>query len=67
MLRKLSLLGIVALVAVGAGQANEGKELRISGSVVRASAKTLSVENAAGDAVLTCAVPARLADQAGHA
>lgn len=64
MLRKITLLGVVALVAVGAGQANEGKELRISGSVVRASAKTLSVENAAGDAVLTCAVPARLADQA---
>jgi hypothetical protein len=38
--------------------------LRISGPVVRASAKALSVENVVGDAVLTCAVPARLADQA---
>ncbi len=64
MLRKISLLGIIALVAVGAGQANEGKELRISGAVVRASAQVLSVENGVGDAVLTCAVPARLAEQA---
>ncbi|HUQ22232.1 MAG TPA: hypothetical protein VM049_04385 [Gaiellaceae bacterium] len=63
MLRKITLLGIVALVAVGAGQANEGKELRVSGEVVRASAQTLSVENLTGDAVLTCAVPARLAEQ----
>ena len=63
MLRKLSLLGIVALVAVGAGQANGGKELRISGPVVRASVNALSVENLVGDAVLTCAVPARLAEK----
>ena len=64
MLRKLSLIGIVALVAVGAGQANGGKELRISGPVVRSSAQALSVENLVGDAVLTCAVPARLAEKA---
>ena len=64
MLRKLTLIGIVALVAVGAGQANGGKELRISGPVVRSSANTLSVENLVGDAVLTCAVPARLAEKA---
>jgi hypothetical protein len=63
-LRKLSLIGIVALVAVGAGQANGGKELRISGPVVRSSAHALSVENLVGDAVLTCAVPARLAEKA---
>ena len=63
MLRKITLLGIVALVAVGAGQANEGKELRISGLVVRASAQALSVENVVGDAALTCVVPARLAEQ----
>ena len=61
MLRKLTLIGIVALVGVGAGQANGGKELRISGPVVRSSAQALSVENLVGDAVLTCAVPARLA------
>ena len=41
--------------------AAEGKELRISGPVVRASAQAVSVENLVGDAVLTCAVPARLA------
>ena len=64
MLRKLTLIGIVALVAVGAGQANGGKELRISGPVVRSSANALSVENLVGDAVLTCAVPARLAEKA---
>ena len=62
-LRKITLLGIVALVAVGAGQANEGKELRISGPVVRASAQALSVENLVGDAALTCTVPARLAEK----
>lgn len=64
MLRNVVLTGIVALVAAVPGQANEGKELRISGPVVRASAKALSVENLVGDAVLTCAVPARLAEQA---
>ncbi len=64
MLRKLTLIAIVALVAVGAGQANGGKELRISGPVVRSSANALSVENLVGDAVLTCVVPARLAEKA---
>lgn len=64
MLRKIVLTGIVALVAAVPGQANEGKELRISGPVVRASAQALSVENLVGDAVLTCAVPARLAEKA---
>ena len=64
MLRKFVLVGAVALVAAAPGQANEGKELRISGLVVRASAQALSVENLVGDAVLTCAVPARLAEQA---
>ena len=64
MLRKVVLTGIVALVAAVPGQANEGKELRISGLVVRTSAQALSVENLVGDAVLTCAVPARLAEKA---
>lgn len=64
MLRKVVLTGIVALVAALPGQANGGKELRISGPVVRASAQALSVENLVGDAVLTCAVPARLAEKA---
>jgi hypothetical protein len=43
---------------------DEGKELRISGPVVRASAQSVSVENLVGDAVLTCAVSARLAEKA---
>lgn len=64
MLRKVVLTGIVALVAAVPGQANGGKELRISGPVVRASTQALSVENLVGDAVLTCAVPARLAEKA---
>ncbi len=69
MLRKVVLTGIVALIAAGPGQANEGqpsegKELRISGPVVKASAHAVSVENLVGDAVLTCAVPARLAEKA---
>lgn len=38
--------------------------MRISGLVVRTSAQALSVENLVGDAVLTCAVPARLAEKA---
>jgi hypothetical protein len=63
-LRKFVLMGIVALVAAGPGQANGGKELRISGPVVRASAQALSVENLVGDAVLTCVVPERLAEKA---
>ena len=64
MLRKIILTAIIALVAVGAVQASGPKELRIAGLVVRSSAQTLSVENLVGDAVLTCAVPARLADKA---
>jgi hypothetical protein len=63
-LRKVVLTGIIALVAAGPGQANAGKELRISGPVVRASAQAVSVENLVGDAMLTCVVPARLADKA---
>ena len=63
MLRKVFLIGIVTLVVAVPAQANRGKELRISGSVIRASAQAVSVENRVGDAVLTCIVPARLADK----
>ena len=63
MLRKVVLTGIVAFVAAVPAQANAGKELRISGPVVRASAQALSVENLVGDVVLTCVVPARLAEK----
>jgi len=62
-LRKVFLIGIITLVVAVPAQANRGKELRISGSVVRASAQAVSVENRVGDAVLTCTVPARLADK----
>ena len=54
MLRKVFLIGMVTLVVAVPAQANRGKELRISGSVVRASAQAVSVENRVGDAVLTC-------------
>jgi hypothetical protein len=62
-LRKVFLIGIVTLFVAVPAQANQGKELRISGPVVRASATAVSVENRVGDAVLTCTVPARLAEK----
>jgi Ni,Fe-hydrogenase III large subunit len=58
------LIGFVSLVAALPAQANEGKELRISGPVVRASGELVSVENRVGDAILTCRVPKRLAEKA---
>ncbi len=63
MLRKVFLIGMVTLVVAVPAQANRGKELRISGPVVRASAQAVSVENRIGDAMLTCTVPARLAEK----
>jgi len=68
-LRKVVLTGVVALVAAVPASADDAKpsgakELRIAGEVVRASAQAVSVENLVGDAVLTCAVPARLAEKA---
>jgi len=62
-LRKVFLIGIVTLVVAVPAQANQGKELRISGPVVRASAQAVSVENRVGDAMFTCTVPARLAEK----
>ena len=64
MLRKVLLIGMVTLVVAVPAQANQGKELRISGPVVRASAQVVSVENRVGDAMLTCTVPTRLAEKA---
>ena len=64
MLRKVFLIGIVTLVVAVPAQARQGKELRITGPVVRVSAKAVSVENRVGDAMLTCTVPARLAAKA---
>ena len=63
MLRKVFLIGIVTLVVAVPAQANRSKELRISGPVVRVSAQAVSVENRVGDAMLTCTVPARLAEK----
>jgi ribosomal protein S1 len=63
-LRNIVLIGIIALVAAVPAQANQGKELRITGEVVRVSGQAVSVENAVGDAILTCVVPERLAEKA---
>jgi hypothetical protein len=62
-LRKVFLIGMFTLLVAVPAQANHGKELRISGPVVRASAQAVSVENRVGDAMLTCTVPARLAEK----
>jgi hypothetical protein len=62
-LRRVFLIGMFTLVVAVPAQANQGKELRISGPVVRASAQAVSVENRVGDAMLTCMVPARLAEK----
>jgi len=67
-MRKILLTCAVALVAVAPAQAGDapgkGRALKISGPIVKASARAVSVENAVGDAVLTCAVPERLAEKA---
>ena len=67
-MRKILLTGIVALAVAVPAQASDdagkGRELKISGSIVRASGHAVSVENLVGDAVLTCAVPERLAEKA---
>jgi hypothetical protein len=64
-MRKIFLSCLVALsVAVPAHAENDGakgRELRISGPILKLAGNAVSVENVAGDAVLTCAVPERLA------
>ncbi len=66
MLRKIVLIGVLALVVAVPALANGGKgrELRITGQVVRVTESTVSVENTVGDAILTCVVPERLAEKA---
>ena len=68
-MRKILLACAVALVAVVPAQAGDGpgkgRALKISGPIVKASSRAVSVENAVGDAILTCAVPERLAEKAG--
>jgi hypothetical protein len=68
-MRKILLTCAVALVAAAPAQANDGgggkgRALRISGPIVKVSARAVSVENAVGDAMLTCAVPERLGEKA---
>lgn len=67
-MRKMVLTCVAALAVAAPAQADsggsKGRELRITGTVVRASSSAISVENAVGDAVLTCAVPERLAQTA---
>jgi hypothetical protein len=58
------LTGLLALVVALPAEAMHGKELRITGQVVRVNANAVSVENTIGDAILTCAVPDRLAEKA---
>ena len=68
MLRKLSLFALLALVVAVPAQAEngrkKGKELKITGQVVKVTDSAVSVENAVGDAVLTCLIPERLAAKA---
>ncbi len=65
MLRTIFLTGFISLVVALPAQAMNGKELRITGPVVRVSENAVSVENTVGDAILTCAVPDRMAEKAG--
>lgn len=75
MLRKVMLVTAVALVGAAPaaaengeprpeGAKNHGQELRIVGSVLRASEQAVAVENEEGDTILTCTVPERLAEKA---
>lgn len=67
-MRKFLWTCAVALAVVAPAQANDGqakgRELKITGAIVKASDTAVSVENLVGDAVLTCAVPTRLAEKA---
>jgi len=67
-MRKLLLTGALALVVAAPAQAGDGggkgRELKIFGPIVRVSESAVAVENLAGDAMLTCAVPERLAKKA---
>lgn len=66
-MRKIVLTCLVALVAAVPAEAGEGagkgRELKISGPIVRLTDQAVAVENAVGDAVVTCAVPERLAEK----
>ena len=76
MLRNVVVAAVVALVCALPAAAEEGKprpaeaakprakEVRIVGTVLRASEAAVAVENEEGDSVLTCTVPERLAEKA---
>jgi hypothetical protein len=67
-MRKIVLTCAAALAVAGPAHASEGvakgRELKISGAIAKVSSHAVSVENLVGDAVLTCAVPERLAEKA---
>ncbi|NUT56757.1 MAG: hypothetical protein HOQ03_12345 [Thermoleophilia bacterium] len=67
-MRKVLFTCLVAAVVAAPAQANDGggkgRALKITGSIVRMSDTAVAVENKLGDAVLTCAVPERLAEKA---
>lgn len=63
MLKRLMLLGALALVLAAPAQANGWKELRVRGVIVSVSAEVVTVDNLVGDATLRCRVPERLADR----
>lgn len=66
MLRRVFLFALLALVVAVPAQANggRGKELKITGQVVKVTDAAVSVENTIGDAILTCRIPDRLAEKA---
>lgn len=64
MVRKLVILLAAGLTVAVPTAAAEVEQVRIAGTVVRASAEAVSVENAVGDMTLTCRVPERLAERA---
>ena len=64
MLRKVFPLALFALVVAAPAQASNGKELKITGQVVKVTDSAVSVENTIGDVVLTCRIPERLAEKA---
>lgn len=64
MLKRLMVAGALALALAAPAQAEGGKQLRVRGVVVSASAEMVAVENTVGDATLKCLVPERLAEEA---
>lgn len=64
MLRRVVPLALLALVVAAPAHANKGKELKITGQVVKVTDGAVSVENTIGDVVLTCRIPDRLAEKA---